>query len=591
MSENSGFKPEAGLKPEESIETQPQIFEGIVFSESEKKGIKSSTHKPTYRSSDPDRKIMVLEDGSVKPELGKSYKVRVVRDTKPEDPKLGKLIVEIVPESLEPKELEKETISVDYEKKVVRVGRERTPIFEGSSEKLTWQLQAEQFREQGQTMVELSFRRNDGVEIKPGGAVRGRVRFGEYERYLPLAEYMLLKKENSEYLAAVDAVNGGDEKAREAAEEYLDKLKKEHPNREGIFRVLRHLNTMAIKESREILERDPYFVETPHVVATMEKFIRLVNRQRERNQGIIILEGDAGTGKNKIVEHLAYLTKRPIYRFTCSAGKDEQDLKYLLEFDAKKGTYRIKSTVIEALETPGAILEFDEINTLRPEVAKMLNSLLDHDRAIFLGEGGGVIRAAKEVILVGLQNPQHYMGVKPLVETIKSRARIMEVAYPPFENEKASSKEKTQYRSDEGLIIRQYIPELKDLDTKDFQLLWDAVVNGAFKNKAEAAHISELLTEARKGLILDIKEVITIANKIREAYRGYHEGKSDAPIKFIFSLRESVECAFELPYVEVTSEEKLRGVTRAKKAVQEVILPKIPLGEERIYLKSLINEL
>ena len=88
-----------------------------------------------------------------------------------------------------------------------------------------------------------------------------------------------------------------------------------------------------------------------------------------------------------------------------------------------------------------------------------------------------------------------------------------------------------------------------------------------------------------------MQEVVEMANKIREAYRAYHEGKSDEPIKFVFSLRESVECAFELPHVELTAEEKKKGMTRAKKAVQEVILPKIPLGEERTYLQSLIAEL
>jgi len=41
----------------------------------------------------------------------------------------------------------------------------------------------------------------------------------------------------------------------------------------------------------------------------------------------------------------------------------------------------------------------------------------------------------------------------------------------------------------------------------------------------------------------------------------------------------------------LTAEEKKKGMTRAKKAVQEVILPKIPLGEERTYLQSLIAEL
>ncbi|MBI3335641.1 MAG: AAA family ATPase [Candidatus Portnoybacteria bacterium] len=501
-------------------------------------------------------------------------------------------------EALETHEQERETIGVNEERKVVRIGREQTPIFEGPTEKLTWQLAAEQFREQGQTMVELSFKRNDGVEVKPGGVAKGKTRLGEYERYIPLDEYRSLKKENPKYLDAVEKMSGGSptktserslggqEEERRAAEEYLTKFKQDHPKSEWVLRAMRHLNSLAVHESCETLERDPYFVETPHVVETMEKFTRLVNRQRERGQGIVILEGDAGTGKNKIVDHLGYLTKRPLFRFTCSAGKDEQDLKYLLEYDSKKGTYRIKSTVIEALETPGAILEFDEINTLKPEVAKILNSLFDHDRALFLGEDRTSVKAAEEVVMVGLQNPQHYMGVKPLTETIKSRARIMEVTYPPFEKEKTNPNEPTQYRSDEALIVRQYIPELKDLDQREFQILWDSVVN-----KREDPRATELLTSARKERIEDVQEVVEMANKIREAYRAYHEGKSDEPIKFVFSLRESVECAFELPHVELTAEEKKKGMTRAKKAVQEVILPKIPLGEERTYLQSLIAEL
>ena len=489
-------------------------------------------------------------------------------------------------EALETHEQERETIGVNEEKKEVRIGRELTPIFEGPKEKLGWQLQAEQFREEGQTMVELSFKRNDGVEVKPGGVARGKTRFGEHERYLPLEEYKSLKKENSKYLAAMEKMTGGNDEERKEAEEYLAEFKKQHPNSEWVLRAMRHLNSLAVHESCETLERDPYFVETPHVVETMEKFTRLVNRQRERGQGIVILEGDAGTGKNKIVDHLGYLTKRPLFRFTCSAGKDEQDLKYLLEYDSKKGTYRIKSTVIEALETPGAILEFDEINTLKPEVAKILNSLFDHDRALFLGEDRTRVIAAEEVVMVGLQNPQHYMGVKPLTETIKSRARIMEVTYPPFEKEKTNPNEPTQYRSDEALIVRQYIPELKDLDQREFQILWDSVAN-----KREDPRATELLTSARKERIEDVQEVVEMANKIREAYRAYHEGKSDEPIKFVFSLRESVECAFELPHVELTAEEKKKGMTRAKKAVQEVILPKIPLGEERTYLQSIIAEL
>jgi flagellin-specific chaperone FliS len=54
-------------------------------------------------------------------------------------------------------------------------------------------------------------------------------------------------------------------------------------------------------------------------------------------------------------------------------------------------------------------------------------------------------------------------------------------------------------------------------------------------NKREDPRATELLTSARKERIEDVQEVVEMANKIREAYRAYHEGKSDEPIKFVFS--------------------------------------------------------
>lgn len=511
----------------------------------------------------------------------------------PQDAKdiLGELDIEDkskeVFEALETREKQRETININEKTKNVQFGRESTPIFEGAKESLSWTLEGEQFREQGQTMVETYFKRNDGVEIRPGGVTAGeKTRFEDRDRFMPLTEYKVLKKEQSKYREAIKNISAKSTDDQEKAKKYLEELRKKHPDSEWAIRALRHLNGLATQETVDILERDPYFVETPHVVETMEKFTKLTNRQREREQGVVILEGEAGTGKNKLVDHYAHLTQRPIFRFTCSAGKDEQDLKYLLEYDSKKGTYRIKSTVVEALETPGAILEFDEINTLKPEVAKNLNSLFDHDRALFLGEDRKSVKAAEEVILVGLQNPQHYMGVKPLAETIKSRARIMEVSYPPFEKEKTSPNEAVQYRADEALIIRQYVPELKGLSQQEFQILWDSEINGKADPRA-----TDLITADHKERIEEVKEIVEIANKIRQAYKAYHEGKSDEPIKFVFSLRESVECGYELDDAEITSEEKRKGMTKAKKAVKEVILPKIPLGEERTYLETLIAEL
>ena len=492
-------------------------------------------------------------------------------------------------EALETHEQERETIGVNEEKKEVRIGRERTPIFEGPKEKLAWQLQAEQFREEGQTMVELSFKRNDGVEVKPGGVARGKTRFGEHERYLPLEEYKSLKKENSKYLAAMEKMTSGDEEDRKAAEEYLAEFKKQHPNSEWVLRAMRHLNSLAVENQDEVVKTDPEFSEIPYHVEKMEQLTQYVNDQRERKQGMIILEGPAGAGKNRILEHFAILTSRPYFEFACGPSKGAEDFRYQLLFDAKTGTYEHDSAVATALKTSGAILVFDEVNTLKKEVSKeALHSLLDHRRSIIYGEDKRVLKAADEVIIAGTQNPSHYIAVQKTPETVLDRSDVLEVNYPFFEKEKGSSNDLAQYHSDEALIIRNEVPELQDLSDKEFKMLWEAVIN-----KKEDPRAIELITHVKKESIEDIFEILRMANLVREAYDAYHSGKpgADEAIHFVFSIRTTARCAWKLKRVGLTAEEKKKGMTRAKKAVQEVILPKIPLGEERTYLQSLIAEL
>jgi len=40
-------------------------------------------------------------------------------------------------------------------------------------------------------------------------------------------------------------------------------------------------------------------------------------------------------------------------------------------------------------------------------------------------------KADPTVLIVGTMNPQHYLGVKPIAQEVKSRARIKFVEYPP----------------------------------------------------------------------------------------------------------------------------------------------------------------
>jgi len=92
--ENTGI-PEAQAKPESAAE-QERFLENVVFKEIKDK---KSGKVVGYKSSSPDRKSIELPvDADVEP--GKPYKVRINKDTKPEDPASGKLIAEVVKDGL-----------------------------------------------------------------------------------------------------------------------------------------------------------------------------------------------------------------------------------------------------------------------------------------------------------------------------------------------------------------------------------------------------------------------------------------------------------------------------------------------------------
>ena len=151
----------------------------------------------------------------------------------------------------------------------------------------------------------------------------------------------------------------------------------------------------------------PLFVsyeETPWFVKNLEKFTAIVKEQSLYSEGILILEGDAGVGKNFLVEVFSALTNRPLYIVPCNSKMEREDITFVYEFDPKRGTRRVYSDLVKALQTPGAVIYFDEINTLPAGMVKLFNPLFDYRRYLTLPTGE-VIKAHKEVILVGGMNP------------------------------------------------------------------------------------------------------------------------------------------------------------------------------------------
>jgi len=399
----------------------------------------------------------------------------------------------------------------------VRFGRESFPRFGSGPRKLRWRFRIERGISGPEgPLVRIFFEREDGLVVEPR-------RFGNL---LPEAELRHTPL--------------------------------------WVRRYLRKLNTLLSEErspSPDLLIYEP----VPWFVQNLEKFTVLVREQLEFGEGILILEGDTGVGKNFLVEVFADLAGRPLFTVSCNSRMEKEDITYLYEFDPKRGTRRIYSDLVRALRTPGAVVYFDEINTLPPSLVKMFNPLFDYRRRLVLPQGE-VVRAHPEVLLVGGMNPQNYLGVSELPQDIKSRADVLYIDYPPFQ-------EGDLFYPDEAMILRKYLPSLSRLSGEDFLRLWNILVNDVPTGGEK--HLRTPEREEEVGLLF---ELLRIVNRIRVAYRLYQTQQSEEPVEFVFSLRDSVRCA-----------RRLRRYGSPKRAVLETIIPKISSPLEREIVTDMVE--
>ena len=146
----------------------------------------------------------------------------------------------------------------------------------------------------------------------------------------------------------------------------------------------------------------------------------------------IMMTGPAGCGKTMAAKSVVNSLDRPDYYFNLGATQDPRGtLIGNTHFDSKKGTYFSESLFVKAIQTPNAVILFDELSRAHPDAWKILMTVLDYgQRYLRLDEqdNQATIKVADGVTFVATANiGNEYTSTRVMDKALMDRFTIVEM--------------------------------------------------------------------------------------------------------------------------------------------------------------------
>jgi hypothetical protein len=462
-------------------------------------------------------------------------------------------------------------------------------VWHGSLDNPLWEVQSQQNKDK----VSISYERR-GISLNPGRDEEDQDRKLEsVKNTFSLDEWKVLQKVFEDYMSLeADLQSDDEEKRKNAKEKIYNIVKEENAFRKGsgaeptiikkeiaaavkeVVKTTRGFDKEAVdnniltQNAAEILsqllilnrtrgdgkEHIPKISsdvkEFPSFDMNLERLVECLATQNEQKMGMTLMIGEAGTGKNIAVEYFAANTDRPFYWFPCGRGMEAIDLVAHYEFTTEEGTKRFLTDLVRGVQTPGAVIMIDEVNSLKPEVQAMLHGLGDANRTIKYD--GINIPVAEDVLIVIAGNPATYGSAGNLGEALLSRTRgqSMVMEYPSLtKGELTARKEKwtkefleqreqedntlKDYACDEILIMYSELNEFSGLNDEEFSLLWDVVINETTQgSKITELEKNEKLSKLMSGpngdhirkTLVDMRDILRIADMWRKKFERKEGG-------------------------------------------------------------------
>ena len=180
---------------------------------------------------------------------------------------------------------------------------------------------------------------------------------------------------------------------------------------------------------------------TPRYVQEDREEFKYLDVCLEKGKPVLLI-GEKGVGKSLGLASWACSRKLPFISFECAETVKSGDLLGKMipvghnEVIFKLGAIPLAIEI--ANKTGKACLNFEEISVLSQFTQKILNSILDWRKGVFVPDLNKTFRLNEGVklLITASMNPSHYGGTNQLNEDLKSRFTKIIREYPTLEQEK-----------------------------------------------------------------------------------------------------------------------------------------------------------
>ena len=184
--------------------------------------------------------------------------------------------------------------------------------------------------------------------------------------------------------------------------------------------MLERLDSGLYENGSFEIKEEPFYLPQGSEVALFEAAYR--------NKLPVMLKGPTGSGKTRLVEHMAWKLGRPLYTVACHDDLSGNDLI---------GRYIIKGDDVEWIDGPllmavknGGIVYLDEVVEARKDTTVVIHPLTDYRRYLMVEKLGKIFYAPDDFMLVMSYNPGYQSVLKELKQSTRQRFVSIALGWP-----------------------------------------------------------------------------------------------------------------------------------------------------------------